>query len=182
MIDLFYECEENDIANYVDDTTPYSCAAVISELQAVSTKVFNWFGNNHMKANPDKCHLLLSTKRPEVVSIDGIQIKSSTAETIDSELNFDNKMSRKINALGRIVNYMFLEKHRIVIQQSITYEISDVKIPMSSFLPYKRHLDIRVTCTEVDGWRFNVTLTIKVIFMKRAVQKLFIGFQGKHQE
>ena len=48
-----------------------------------------------MKANPGKCHLLLSTKSPEVVSIDGIQIKFSTAETllgitIDSELNFDN--------------------------------------------------------------------------------------------
>ena len=26
-----------------------------------------------MKANPGKCHLLLSTKSPEVVSIDGIQ-------------------------------------------------------------------------------------------------------------
>ena len=54
MIDLFYKCEENDIANYADDTTPYSCgtdiATVISELEAVSTKVFNWFGNNHMKA------------------------------------------------------------------------------------------------------------------------------------
>ena len=37
MIDLFYECEENDIANYADDTTPYSCATdipnVISESQ-----------------------------------------------------------------------------------------------------------------------------------------------------
>ena len=47
-----------------------------------------------MKANPGKCHLLLSNKCPEVVSIDGIQIKSSTAETllgitIDSELNFN---------------------------------------------------------------------------------------------
>ena len=55
MIDLFYECEENDIANYADDTTPYSCVTdiptVISELQSISTKVFNWFGNNHMKAN-----------------------------------------------------------------------------------------------------------------------------------
>ena len=37
MNDLFYECEENDIANYADDTFPYSCATdiptVISELQ-----------------------------------------------------------------------------------------------------------------------------------------------------
>ena len=86
MIDLFYECEENDIANYADDTTPYSCGTdiptVISELQDILAKVFNWFGNNHMKANPGKCHLLLSTKSPEVVSIDGIQITSSTAETL----------------------------------------------------------------------------------------------------
>ena len=43
MIDFFYECEENDIANYADDTTPYSCGTdiptVISELQDISTKV-----------------------------------------------------------------------------------------------------------------------------------------------
>ena len=102
MIDLFYECEENDVANYADDTTSYSCGTdiptVISELQDISTKVFNWFCNNHMKAYPGKCHLLLSTKSPEVISIDGIQITPSTAETllaitIDSELNFENHLS-----------------------------------------------------------------------------------------
>ena len=47
-----------------------------------------------MKANSGKCYLLLNTKSPEVVSIDGIQITSSTAETllgitIDPELNFE---------------------------------------------------------------------------------------------
>ena len=45
MIDLFNECEENDIANYADDTTPYSCGTdiptVISELQGISAKVFS---------------------------------------------------------------------------------------------------------------------------------------------
>ena len=135
MTDLFYECEENDITNYADDTTLYSCGTdiptVISELQAISTKVFNWFGNNHMKSNPGKCHLLLSTESPEVVSIDGTQIKFSTAETllgitINSELNFDNhlsaicnKVSRKINALGRIANCISLEKRRIVMKTFI---------------------------------------------------------------
>ena len=84
-----------------------------------------------MKANPGKCHLLLSTKSPEVVSIDGIQIPSSTAETllgitIDSELNFENhlsaicnKVNRKSNALGRITNYMRQEKRRIVTKKFI---------------------------------------------------------------
>ena len=35
-----------------------------------------------MKDSPGKCHLLLSIKSPEVVSIDGIQIKSITTETL----------------------------------------------------------------------------------------------------
>ena len=38
MIDLFYECEDTDIENYTDGTTPCSCAidilTAISELQA----------------------------------------------------------------------------------------------------------------------------------------------------
>ena len=97
----------------------------------ISTKVFHWFGNNHMKANPGKCHLFLGTKRPEVISIDGIQITSSTAKTllditIDSELNFENhlsaiynKISRKINVLRWIANYMPQEKRRILMKTFI---------------------------------------------------------------
>ena len=81
-----------------------------------------------MKANPGKYHLLLSTKNPEVVSIDRMQTTSSTAETllgitIVSELNFENhlpaicnKVSRKINALGWFANYRSLKKRRIVMK------------------------------------------------------------------
>ena len=29
MTDLFYECEDSDVASYGDDTTPYSCATYI---------------------------------------------------------------------------------------------------------------------------------------------------------
>ena len=39
LIDLFYECEESNMACYADDTTPYSCArdtqTVISELESL---------------------------------------------------------------------------------------------------------------------------------------------------
>ena len=90
-----------------------------------------------MKANPGK---LLSTKSPEVVSIDGIQITSSTAGTllgitIDSQLNSENhlsvisnKVSKKINALGRIANDMLLEKRRIV-EPSIIKSTAYMKEP-----------------------------------------------------
>ena len=41
LIDLFYECEESNIASYADDTTPYSCArdtqTVISEFHSLDT-------------------------------------------------------------------------------------------------------------------------------------------------
>ena len=42
LVDLFYDCEEKNIASYADDNTPYSCArntqTVISELK--SSKIF----------------------------------------------------------------------------------------------------------------------------------------------
>ena len=73
LIDLLYECEESNVASYADDTTPYSRASntqtVISELRFISNKLFHWFQHNHLKANPGKCHLLLSSKTPTDVSI-----------------------------------------------------------------------------------------------------------------
>ena len=29
MIDIFYECEDSNVASYTDDTTPYTCATEI---------------------------------------------------------------------------------------------------------------------------------------------------------
>ena len=55
LIDLFYECEESDIASYADDETPYSCGTdiqlFIGELQITANKLFHWFEYNHLKAN-----------------------------------------------------------------------------------------------------------------------------------
>ena len=31
-IDMFYECEDSDIENYADDTTPYACAPILLQL------------------------------------------------------------------------------------------------------------------------------------------------------
>ena len=40
LINLFYKCEENNIASYADETAPYSCArdtqTVISELKSLT--------------------------------------------------------------------------------------------------------------------------------------------------
>ena len=102
MTDLFNECEDSKVASYADHTTPYSCGtdmtSVALELQASATKLFRWFKNNHLKANPRKSHILLSTNKPKIVSIDRIPLAASSHEkslgiTIDSELKFENHIA-----------------------------------------------------------------------------------------
>ena len=65
MSNLSYECEDSNVGYYTDDTTPYSCATDIPsvplEVQASTTKLFRWFKNKHLKPNPGKSHILLST-------------------------------------------------------------------------------------------------------------------------
>ena len=67
MINFFNECEDSNVASYAEDTTLYSCATDIPslplEVQASATKLFRWFKNNHLKANPGKSHILLSTNK-----------------------------------------------------------------------------------------------------------------------
>ena len=134
MIDLFYECEDYSVIIYADDTTPYSYATAIPsvalELQASATKLFLRFKNNHLKANPRKSHILLSSKKPEIVSVDGISIAASSHEKllgviIDSELKFENhineiclKVSRKY-ARCRISSFMSLKKRRTLVKAFI---------------------------------------------------------------
>ena len=135
LINLFYKCEESIIASYADDTTPYSCArntqTVITELKSISCKIFHWFQYNHLKTNPGKCRLLLSSKTPTDVSIGYASIKTSSKATllgilIDSELSFDqhissicSKASKKLHALGRIASFMSFNKRRTLMKAFI---------------------------------------------------------------
>ena len=93
-----HECEDSNIANYDDDTTPYACReniwAVISELQSLAFRLSKWFVNNHMKAIPEKSHILLSNKKTEKVTINDSVLTSSVEDqllgiTIDYELKFE---------------------------------------------------------------------------------------------
>ena len=120
MIDLFYECEDITMVLQTMLTKQLPiCLLLTFPLSFLNlSKSFCLVWQQYMKANPSKCHLLLSFKCPEVASINGIQVTSSTAETplciaIDFENHLPvvcNKVNRKNNALGRIVNYMSLEK------------------------------------------------------------------------
>ena len=64
ICDIFYDINDCDIASYGDDNTPYAISskldALTNKLEESTNNLFQWFGNNHMKANTDKCHLLVT--------------------------------------------------------------------------------------------------------------------------
>ena len=74
---------------YADDTTPYvvhksksnrkrsNTIEVVENLTDFTQKLFTWFASNQMEANPDKCHLLLSTQEEANIQIADTAIESS---------------------------------------------------------------------------------------------------------
>ena len=63
--DLFYIIKNVDIANFADDSSPYtskkSMVDVIQTLEEDSNKMYLWYRLNYLKPNADKYHLLLSS-------------------------------------------------------------------------------------------------------------------------
>ena len=62
--DMFYDIDNYDIASYAEDNTAYTSdfnlEEVIQKLKVITNNLFEWFKNNQMKANANKCHLLVT--------------------------------------------------------------------------------------------------------------------------
>ena len=61
---LFFLSGFTDLCNFADDTTFCTCDmdlnSLIKRLEHDSFLAIEWFENNNMKLNQDKCHLLVS--------------------------------------------------------------------------------------------------------------------------
>ena len=131
LCDLFMVMKDFEFASYADDNTPYATGEniedLIIKLQNASKTLFQWFTDNQMKANPDKCHFICSHVDKASLLVENMEIKSSTHEkllgvTIDTKLSFnmhiDNmckKANIKLNALSRITPYMDFNKKKLLI-------------------------------------------------------------------
>ena len=94
------------IANNMDD--------LITSLEQASNCLFEWFKNNLLRSNADKCHLLFSTNERVSINLDGFKRDKSDTENLlgvkfDKKLTFDDyisdickKAGRKIYALARV--------------------------------------------------------------------------------
>ena len=84
LADLFFVVKDIDIASYADDSTPFvvknNIDNVIASLEQVSDALFNWFKNNRLKKNVDKCHVLVSTNKPVGIKIGDFSIDNSECE------------------------------------------------------------------------------------------------------
>ena len=57
--DLFFIINDINIASYADVNVPYIIAdnivSLIKSFEEASTALFQWFDDNPLKSNPDKC-------------------------------------------------------------------------------------------------------------------------------
>ena len=74
------------VSSYPDDDTIYDAGDTIDEaifsLEESSIKLFKWFADNQMKANEDKCHLIVSTNELTEIQIGDFAIKNSASEKL----------------------------------------------------------------------------------------------------
>ena len=119
---MFCDINDCDITRYADDNTPYVSSsnfnALINKLEESTNNLFQWFRNNHKKANADKCHLLVTDNYEVSANINEFEIESSKKEkllgiSIDTTLSFEHHInslckqaSQKLHALAIIAHYM----------------------------------------------------------------------------
>ena len=82
-----------NLSNYADDTTPHLRSwkkAVIKLLEEKIDKLFGWFSDNFLKANSDKCPLLINTNENITLRIKNQTITNSSNRKLLGIL-FNNK-------------------------------------------------------------------------------------------
>ena len=130
LCDMFFVVSQTDFAAYADDNTPYvegnNIDEVINMLENDSIQLFKWFSDNQMKANKDKCHLIVGNNVKVSMKIDSIEVENSHCEKllgvkVDRELKFKEhlegiikKASKKVNVLSRIIPYMNIAKRKLL--------------------------------------------------------------------
>ena len=84
LCNMFFELSQTDFASYAVNNTPYAEAdnidEVITILENDSIQLFVWFSDNQMKANKDKCHLVISNNEKVSIKIDNIESENTSSE------------------------------------------------------------------------------------------------------
>ena len=100
-------------------------------LEENADKLFDWFSNNYLKANPDKCYRLVNTTGNIRFNVRNENISNSSNQKLlgicfNSNFRFDDhvaslckKASQKLNALTRVAQYMNFAQRRSIMKTFI---------------------------------------------------------------
>ena len=55
---------------------------MLKEIEEIGENRVNWFSNNDLKLNTNKCHLLVNSQEPTGLSIDDLHINNSLSEEL----------------------------------------------------------------------------------------------------
>ena len=110
--------DDINIVRYADDNTPFVSGKtplhVMTSLENAAEKLFRWFTNNQMKANYDKCHLLMSMITPICIKAKDSVIRESDngkllGVAMDANLSFDLHLKNIILSSHFSENYTLYE-------------------------------------------------------------------------
>ena len=140
--DIFYFEDKSYLSNYADDNVLYAFGSNITEVKNKLSqdlpKLSEWFTENFMILNPDKCHYMCLGKDTvnDILNFCDEELKSSELETvlgieIDQKLTFNchvktlcSKAAKKLSALQRITNIIDEEKINLLFNRIIKSQFS----------------------------------------------------------
>ena len=94
---IFYFLDDNLLASYADDNTPYAMdkdvKTVLDKLKNDTEILIKWFNDNYFKMNIDKCHLLITKQDENIFTvINGINIFAKKSVKLLG-INIDNRLT-----------------------------------------------------------------------------------------
>ena len=140
--DIFYFENRSFLSNYADDNVLYAFGSNLDEVkQNLSEdllKLSEWFYENSMILNLEKCHYMCLGKDSagDLLRFCGEDLVASELETvlgiqIDNKLNFEsrikslcNKASQKLGALQRISNMLDTQKKNLLFNSILKSQFS----------------------------------------------------------
>ena len=112
MCDMFLILKGTYFTDYVDDNTPFvvrdNIKDVIKALEEIGESLVNWFSNNEITLNTNKCHVLLNIEEPNTLKIGDLHRNNPPNISEVSEfLILRYNQNRKLGNLGKFC-FMYL--------------------------------------------------------------------------
>ena len=124
-----------NVASYTDDYISYGYDADINsftnKLEDCVTNLSKWLKENHLKANGEDCHLLVTANKPTSINIKGNNITSGQKESLlgiklDSTLSLENhvanfckKIIQELYTLATVLSCMDFDRWKCLMKAFI---------------------------------------------------------------